>query len=267
MKIIFIDIDGTLINYQGRLPQDAVQAVQKTRKNGNRVYLTTGRCKAEISEAVRNIGFDGIIGSNGIYIEDNGTVIQSLAIPGPLSARAFRWMNSNGTGFYFQSPDGLFAGSGFMSSLNECIGAAAAERMKTAHPEMIFEAAPEGHPAEKINFCLRPGLLEEAHSLFDAALQVGSWSVSGEKQDFGEFSLPGTNKVQAVRVLLKYLSATGDDTFAFGDAESDRLMIEYCNTGIAMGNAPDSVKLSADYVTDDVDSGGLFHAFARFNLI
>lgn len=50
MKIIFIDIDGTLINYEGRLPQDAVQAVQTTRKNGNRVYLTTGRCKAEISK-------------------------------------------------------------------------------------------------------------------------------------------------------------------------------------------------------------------------
>lgn len=79
--------------------------------------------------------------------------------------------------------------------------------------------------------------------------------------------LPGTNKVQAIKVLLKYLSAAGDDTLAFGDAESDRLMLEYCNTGIAMGNAQDSVKLSADYVTGDVDSGGLFHAFARFNLI
>ena len=47
-KINFIDIDGTLVDYENNLPDSAVEAIQQARKNGHCVYVCTGRSKAEV---------------------------------------------------------------------------------------------------------------------------------------------------------------------------------------------------------------------------
>ena len=47
-KIIFIDVDGTLVDYEGNLPRSAAEAIGAARKNGHRVYISTGRSKAEV---------------------------------------------------------------------------------------------------------------------------------------------------------------------------------------------------------------------------
>lgn len=45
-KIIFLDVDGTLVDYENHLPESAVLAVRKARESGHRVYICTGRSKA-----------------------------------------------------------------------------------------------------------------------------------------------------------------------------------------------------------------------------
>lgn len=42
-KIIFLDVDGTLVSYENQLPDSAVTAIQQARGNGHRVYICTGR--------------------------------------------------------------------------------------------------------------------------------------------------------------------------------------------------------------------------------
>ena len=44
-------------------------------------------------------------------------------------------------------------------------------------------------------------------------------------------------------------------------------MLQYCETGIAMGNATENLKAVADYVTNDVTEDGIFNAFTHFGLI
>ena len=39
-KIIFLDVDGTLVDYENRLPESAVLAVRKARENGHRVRIS-----------------------------------------------------------------------------------------------------------------------------------------------------------------------------------------------------------------------------------
>ena len=48
---------------------------------------------------------------------------------------------------------------------------------------------------------------------------------------------------------------------AFGDAAVDVEMLEYCGTGVAMGNGSPAVKEAAHLVTDDVEADGLAKAF------
>lgn len=79
-KIIFLDVDGTLVDYENHLPESAVLAVRKARENGHRVYICTGRSKAEVYENIWEIGLDGMIGGNGSYVEDHGHVVMHQMI-------------------------------------------------------------------------------------------------------------------------------------------------------------------------------------------
>ena len=60
-KIIFIDVDGTLVDYEGHLPESAVKAIRQARNNGHRVYICTGRSKAEVYPNLWDIWLDGMI--------------------------------------------------------------------------------------------------------------------------------------------------------------------------------------------------------------
>ena len=57
------------------------------------------------------------------------------------------------------------------------------------------------------------------------------------------------------------------DTIAFGDAENDVEMIRQAGLGIAMGNAYESVKEAADYVTNDAAENGIINALEHFDLL
>lgn len=71
-KIIFLDIDGTLVDYNTHHPQSAIRAVQLARQKGHKIYIKTGRSKAEVYTHLWDIGLDGMIGGNGSYVEDQG---------------------------------------------------------------------------------------------------------------------------------------------------------------------------------------------------
>ena len=52
-KIIFLDVDGSLVDYEGRVPVSAVEAVRGARANGHKVYICTGRSRAEVYPEIR----------------------------------------------------------------------------------------------------------------------------------------------------------------------------------------------------------------------
>lgn len=270
MKVIFLDIDGTLVDYTGKLPESAVTAIKEARKNGHRVYLTTGRSRAEIYPHLWEIGLDGLIGGNGMYIEDNGTVLQDKKMEKEDVRKAVDWMNEREIGFYLESKNGLFGNEYFMQTAPSIYGEKSKEneeKIRKIFPHMIYNGDLYRDDVAKISFCLIPDYLDEAKRDFGGELKVGSWSLTGQKQEFGEFAILGIDKVNAVHTLIKYLGAGMEDTFAFGDAESDAQMVQNCNIGVAMGNAAVALKEVADYVTADVEKDGLYQAFKNYGLI
>ena len=74
-RVVLIDVDGTLVTYTGALPDSAASAVRRARAAGHRVYPATGRSKAEMPAWFDEIGFDGMIGANGSYIESDGEAV------------------------------------------------------------------------------------------------------------------------------------------------------------------------------------------------
>ena len=67
--------------------------------------------------------------------------------------------------------------------------------------------------------------------------------------------------------MIRHYGIDLADTMAFGDGGNDIPIIQKAGIGVAMGNALDAVKESADYVTASVDEDGIAHALEHFNLI
>ena len=55
-KLIFLDVDGTLVDYHNRIPVSAIKAIRQARKVGHLVYVCTGRSKAEMQPELWEIG-------------------------------------------------------------------------------------------------------------------------------------------------------------------------------------------------------------------
>ena len=47
-KALFFDIDGTLVNFQGRMPDSAKRALLQSQKNGNFLVICSGRSVCQI---------------------------------------------------------------------------------------------------------------------------------------------------------------------------------------------------------------------------
>ena len=146
-KILLIDVDGTLVNYENQLPASAASAIRKARANEHKVYICTGRSKAEVYPNLWEIGLDGMIGGNGSYVEDHGKVVMHQLITKEQCIHAVDWLHARGLEFYLESNNGLFASENFETAGEPVIqlysarkGKAGAERLRVrdVFPDMIL---------------------------------------------------------------------------------------------------------------------------------
>ncbi len=275
-KIIFLDVDGTLVDYETRIPASAVTAIRKARENGHRVYICTGRSRAEVYAPIWDIGLDGMIGGNGAYVEDHGTVVMHRLITADQCRRIVDWLTARGLSFYLESNSGLYASEHFERDALPAIRlyakrkdrpGAEALTVRSVFPDMIFGGELYRDDLNKVSF-----LLNSYQDFLDAKeafpdLAAGTWGGRGEEALFGDLGVKGIDKASAVNALIGHLGADIKDTIAFGDAKVDIPMFECCAFSVAMGNAGLEAKAAADYVTDDVECDGLYKAFRHLGLI
>lgn len=277
-KIIFLDVDGTIVDYDNHIPDSAREAIRKARENGHLVYVCTGRSKAEMPDDIWNIGFDGMIGGNGSYVEHKGQILLHQLIPYETAKRAVDWLEARGLEFYLESNNGLFASRNFREVARPtlrtyALGKGASED-QVLHMEaedalhgLIYDGDLYRDDLNKISFIL--------HSYQDhldskeafPELKAGTWGGRGEEVLFGDLGVKDINKAYAVDLILDHLDADRANTIAVGDAKVDIPMLQACQIGVAMGNGGPEILAVADLITDDVGQDGLYKAFEKLNLL
>ena len=277
-KIVFLDVDGTLINYEAKLPESAARAVNEARANGHKVYICTGCSKAEIEQ--RNLcELDGMIGGNGAYVEDNGKVVMHHGLTKEECKHIVDWCNERHLGFYLEANSGMYCNDYMLEQ-----GPATMIKYATGKgaPEEVAKEAADGFvggfihlqgedlyrdDVNKISFILS-SYQDHLDSIVEfPELIANTWGGKGELALFGDLGPKGITKKFAIEVLLKHLNASIEDTISFGDAKIDLSMFELCAYNVAMGNGGPEIKEAADYVTTDVDDDGLYNAFKYLKLI
>lgn len=277
-KIIFLDVDGTLIDYEANLPLSAVKAVNQARANGHKVYLCTGCSKAEIEQ--RNLcEVDGIIGGNGAYVEDHGKVVMEQGLDAEDVKAIVDWCNQHRLGFYLESNHGMFCNDYMMEQGIETMTKYSLDKgAELAHAKKAAQRFVNGlihlqttdlyrDDVNKISF-----ILSSYQDHLDSKkefphLEANTWGGKGEVALFGDLGPQGITKRHAIEILLNYLKADKQDTISFGDAKIDLSMFECCAYNVAMGNGGKEIKEAADYITDDVKNDGLYNAFKYLKLI
>jgi Cof subfamily protein (haloacid dehalogenase superfamily) len=83
----------------------------------------------------------------------------------------------------------------------------------------------------------------------------------------GELTVPNIHKANAIEILIQHLGIERINTYAFGDGLNDIEMLQYCQVGIAMGNAKQELKDIADEITDADNADGIYNSMKKHNLI
>ncbi|WCT54158.1 Cof-type HAD-IIB family hydrolase [Paenibacillus kyungheensis] len=278
-KIVFIDIDGTLVDDDGHIPLSAKQACQQARNNGHLLYLCTGRSKAEIYDSIWEIGFDGLIGAGGGYVEFGEDILYHKKVTEEDVRHMVDFFNQHQIDFYLESNSALYASSQLEAHLERRIYGdlendplAQQKKALTPHPFITGLTYGEANlykdDVNKVCFLESSTIpFEQIKQEFEGKFHVMQCTVPIFGEGSGELIIPGIHKALAIADLLEHLGMSREDIIAIGDGMNDAEMLEYCKTGIAMGNAKPALQAIADHITTTVEEDGLFLSFQKYELI
>lgn len=272
-KVIFLDVDGTLCNDLGLVPESAAEAIQKAREHGHLVYLCTGRSKAEIYDDIMAIGFDGIIGAGGGFIEHEGNMLVHHKFSEAQLTDILGYFDTHKIEYYVESNHGLFATPACLAHLERIskelqeqgLDSAGCDQFKDAL--LTLEKDTELSDVNKICFLDSGFPFTTIKERYEAMFTIMPCTVPMFGENSGEVVLKGIHKALAMEQLLAHLQIDKKDTLAIGDGMNDAEMLEYANIGIAMGNAKEGLKKIADDVTGTHDEGGIYQSFQKYGII
>lgn len=277
-KIIFLDIDGTLCNDSGVVPESAANAISQSYERGHRFFLCTGRSKAEIPADVLALPISGIIGAGGGYCEvDEEVILHQVFDPEELK-KLVAFLEKNGVEYYLESNQGLFASSNLQNRLIELTLNGLAENSAEGQEKIngirwfldLLIDDPERIDYEDVNklsFVNQAIPYEVIYAKYHGDFHMLRSTVPAFGPDSGEIGLRNINKKTAIETLLAHIGQEKKDCLAFGDGENDIPMFEAVATGIAMDNAHENLKTVADEVTYTSDEGGIAYMLEKLGLV
>ncbi len=263
---IFIDIDGTLLdNSTNSIPSSALKALELAKKNGHKIFLSTGRSLPSVTENFLKLDIDGIVAGCGGQIIIDGVQQYFSAMPKSLLEPLINYFIANDIGFMLEgkSENYLYCANNITEAekgLNEFLftdGLIVPLDDFQGNYQSILKLS---------FFTMKKDVVDK---LF---LQLGSEYNAHYDNWYptvvtGEISYSKNTKASAVDYIINKYHHPLDKVMAIGDSLNDYEMIIHAGIGVAMGNGDKKIKEVADYVTTSVDDNGIYNCFKKYGLI
>ncbi|KAA1188586.1 sugar-phosphatase [Photorhabdus heterorhabditis] len=265
IKLIAIDLDGTLLNESHQITPPVKQAIHYARKQGIHIVLASGRPFTGIQRYLQELALNE---TSSYCISNNGSVVHQA---------------NDGEHLLENLLD--FEDYLFFESLSREIGvhlhALEFNKIYTANrdisPYTVREAFLTDTPLiycpinemdnemrfTKLMMIDHPNILSDAIN-FIPVDAYEHYTLMQSSPYFLEILSKEVNKGTAIKAIADHLGITRDKIMCIGDHNNDLAMIEFAGIGVAMGNAEQSVKDIAQFITATNEQDGVAIAINKF---
>lgn len=259
IRSIFLDIDGTLVSFKTHeIPASTIQALTQAKAKGVKIYISTGRPISIITNlgAIEHL-IDGYITTNGALCIVDNKIISCNPIPdsdiklllNDADINDYTCLVVGESDVALYNPKEIF-NLVFVKELNvtnidTTKPATDVLKQRILQISPFFSAEHERELMPKLSHCVS-----------------GRWHPA-----FTDITAREADKGKGLEIMAKHLGFDISETMAFGDGGNDISIIRRAGVGVAMGNAGDNVKETADYVTTSVDNDGVMNALKHYHVI
>lgn len=255
IKIIFFDVDGTLIDMkQEQMSDQIIYTLTQLKNKGIKICVATGRSQYLLKDLP--IKFDAYLTYNGSYCFNDEEVIFS----NPLHKQDIDAIIQNAN--LLQKPLSLatkdkYAANGSDSYLQQYFNFGGIDVQITNDFNKIVEQ-------DEIFQIMISATKQE----YDVILQNTTASVITAWWDYAVDIIPkNSGKGNAVKKILDYYQIPQEQSMAFGDGNNDIAMLQKVGIGVAMQNASKELKSIADDICDSVSNDGIYTYCKQHGLI
>lgn len=269
IRLIAMDMDGTLLNSRQELSAGNVAALRAAEEKGVKLAICSGRPAGDTGMFAVTHGFDqmAILSLNGGYCLDRpfGTAYADHSIDRETALQCLQWFQERKMTFacFLQNDIAAFQGDPPASDIFWCSHWDDPRAPRILHGEEADSRALEGRVNKFV--CIEQDS-EKLHALGRLLETLPGLEITSSWADNYELMPRGVSKGRAVQELAEQMGIGPDQVMTLGDFDNDLSMIEYAGFGTAMGNASPRVKAAAKYVTLTNDEDGVAAAIRKFVL-
>ena len=259
-KILFFDIDGTILHVPGGQPnpsKELKEAIKTLRQQGHLCFIATGRTYAYLNTNVLDLDFDGFITCNGAVVLKDDEVVLSHLFSKQLAKEIVDFCDERDQSYSILTPKYVYAKETFMdvyklfNLYNVPMQNVRSEFSVSNLDVAKFEIS--AHTKDVANYI---------RSLGNQGLEIVDFG-----NDYFEFTMPNVTKGKAIIELLDLLNIPVEDSIAFGDGDNDVEMFDVVGRAVAMGNGTPAAKAAADIITEPCVENGIVNELKRMGLI
>lgn len=253
IKLIVTDLDGTFLDENREISDEAVEMVQTLRSRGVDFTFITGRpWRGARRFALRADIRIPTITCNGAVINDGDRVLWSA----PMALGPLRELMEGATA---RGLTVLYSKDGGEAALSET-GWTRARSYAIAAPDW------DSQRADKVNLISgdRREAFRDLTPLMDAL--EDRYEIVRYGDEGCEIAGKGVHKAGALERYAALRGVSLEEVLAVGDNENDLRMLRLAGVGAAVANATDSAKAAADYICRSSRTEGVLEAVRRFCL-
>lgn len=267
IKLVAIDLDGTLLNSKREVPEENKKAIQAAKDAGVKVVLCTGRPLKGMTHILAECN---LLEEGDLGITYNGGLVQRTHSGETLSQITH---SKKDVLYAYALSQEIDMPINFID-LNHVY-----EPPYPTNKESLYSAIMSALPFAKIDPENLPDSLAinkmvmcwQIEELDEAITQISSeyheyFTIMKSQPNLLEILPKSVDKGKGLAMLAEQLDISSDEIMALGDQENDLAMIKYAGLGVAMGNATDEVKSIAQFVTKSNDEDGVAYAIRKFVL-
>ncbi len=252
IKLIAIDLDGTLLDSGRKLSRGAAEAIHDAVEEGVDVCLASGRALNTMLPYAQELGLEGpFVSCNGAYVLDRDrNEVSHDTLPGPSKRTVLGYARALGlhTNVYVGGKV-YFSHEGHWADLY---------RRRTGVVEeavLPFEDLEALDPT-KILFVDHADAVKRHFAETSKLLGSHETAITLSEPEYIEFLPPGVNKGVGVQRLAMALSLQQTEVAALGDYLNDLEMVAWAGFSGAVANAVEAVREHADLIVASNDEGG-----------